>query len=87
MEVRQELKASSPSAGTTASPGTRPQQAPPATAAVRSARRITEQRQTKRRGAVLWLAQGETFPSPNSPDRQSRFSKPLGSYVDNLPAP
>lgn len=26
-------------------------------------------RQTERRGAVLWLAQGETLPSPNSPDR------------------
>lgn len=26
-------------------------------------------RQTKQRGAVLWLAQGETLPSPNSPDR------------------
>lgn len=44
MEVRQEPKAYSPSPGTAASPGTRPQQAPPATNAVRSARRITEQK-------------------------------------------
>lgn len=44
MEVRQEPKAYSPSAGTTASPGTHPQQAPPATNAIKSARRITEQK-------------------------------------------
>lgn len=44
VEVRQEPKAYSPSAGTVASPGTCPQQAAPAMNAVKSARRITEQK-------------------------------------------
>lgn len=76
MEVRQEPKAQSPSAGSVASPGTRPQQAPPATTTLRSARWITPPRQTKERHE-----QRRSRPRTAPAD----FPKPLGSSFDNLP--